>query len=119
MVVGRIPYLTVRLQQLPLLPQDPLWQLRICLIWYRAVSVETTMVNNYEPLLGATRTLRRPSITINSEPVLWQSVRWELQQLAADLVRCWVARILQPAGLLQDSLLTLNVRLPCCRASLL
>ena len=76
------------------------------------------MANHYEPLLGATRALRRPSITINREPVLWQSVRWGLHQLAAGLVRYWVAKILQLPVLLQDSLLKLNIRLPSCRASL-
>ena len=64
-------------------------------------------------LLGSTRTRWRPAIT------LWQSVRWQLQQLAAGLVRYWVWRILQLAGLLQDFLLKLNIRMPCRRTSLL
>ena len=50
---------------------------------------------------------------------LWQSARWQLQPLAADLARYWVVRILQLAVLLQDFLLKLNLRLPFCRASLL
>ena len=118
MVVDRIRYLIVRLLQLALLLQDLLLKLRICLIWNRAVSLEASMANNCVPLLGRTRTLWRPSITINSVPILWQSVRWQLQQLAADLVRYWVLRVLQLAVLLQDSLLKLNIRLPSCRASL-
>ena len=108
----------VRLLQLALLLQGFLLNLRICWIWYRAVSVETFMANNRVPLLGSTGTLWRPSITINSVPMLWQSVRWQLQQLAADLVRYWVLRVLQLAVLLQDFLLKLNFRLPFCRSSL-
>ena len=50
---------------------------------------------------------------------LWQSVRWQLQQQAADLVRYWVWTILQLGMLLQDFLLKLNIRLPLCRTSLL
>ena len=66
------------------------------------------MANNYEPLPGATRALWRPSIIINNAPVLWPSVRWQLKQLAADLVSCWVARTLQLPVPLQESLLKLN-----------
>ena len=77
------------------------------------------MANNYEPLPGATRTLWRPSIIINSAPVLWPSVRRQLKQLAAVLVRCWVARILQLLVPLQGSLLKLNICLPFRRASVL
>ena len=40
--------------------------------------------------------------------MLWPSVRWQLKQLAADLVSCWVARILQLPVPLQESLLKLN-----------
>ena len=93
----------VRLLQLALLLQDLLLKLRISWIWYPAVSAETFMANNCVPLLGSTGTLWRPSITINSVPMLWQSVRWQLQQLAADLVRYWVLRILQLGMLLRVS----------------
>ena len=109
----------VRLPQLALLLQDLLLKLRISWIWYPAVSAETFMANNCVPLLGSTGTLWRPSITINSVPMLWQGVRWQLHQLAADLVRYWVLRVLQLAVLLQDSLLKLNIRLSFCRTSLL
>ena len=50
---------------------------------------------------------------------LWQSVRWQLQQLAAGLARYRVRKILQLAGLLPDFLLKLNIRMPCRRTSLL
>ena len=103
----------VRFLQLTLLLQG------LLLNRYRAVSVETFMANNRVPLLGPTGTLWRPSVTINSVPMLWQGVRWQLHQLAADLVRYWVLRVLQLAVLLQDSLLKLNIRLPFCRTSLL
>ena len=41
--------------------------------------------------------------------MLWQSVRRQLPQLAADLEPCWDVRILQLAMLLQDFLPKLNV----------
>ncbi len=116
MVVDRIRYLNVGILQLDLLLQDLLLRFRICLIWNRAVSLVASMANNCVPLLGRTRTLWRPSITNNSVPVLWQSVRWQLQQLAADLVRYWVVRILQLAVLLQDFLPKLNTCLLWCGA---
>ena len=55
----------VRFLQLTLLLQG------LLLNRYRAVSVETFMANNRVPLLGPTETLWRPSVTINSVPMLW------------------------------------------------
>ena len=81
--------------------------------------METFLPTDIVPPLGSTRTLWRPSITINSMPVLWQSVRWPLQHLAAGLVRYWGLRLLQLAELRQEFLLKLDSRLPFRLASLL
>ena len=80
-------YWVVGLLQLASLLQDLLLKLSICLLFCRTVQSETSMANNCVPLLGTTRTLWRPSTTIDSVPALWCSVRWQLQGLAVDMVR--------------------------------
>ena len=119
MVADRKCHLIVGLVYLALLLQHFLLKVGLCWVRHQAVRLETFMPTNSVPPLGSTRTLWRPSITINSMPVLWQSVRWPLQQLAAGSVRYWGLRILQLAELRQKFLLELDSLLSFRLASLL
>ncbi len=102
--------------QLALLLRVSLSKLSLCLLFCRIVQLGTFMASNCVPHLGMTRTLWRPSTTIDSLPALGCSVRWQVQGLAADLVRYWVMRTLQRAMLLPDLLQKLNVCLLSCRS---